>query len=915
MRSVTLQLPTVIVLAEGKSPSDRNQARGHLFEAFIARVFAIYGYAEPTRESLNVTANGIELDVKTKHRLSGHQAVAECKAYSSSVPAGELSRFYGKLSALRLQDPSLFGWFVALPGLSPEGNEQADYITKHDPNVRVMTATHVVHVLREQGMIIDPPTSDAILADPAVAITPGGIYSVAKEVDAETRLPQAVRIWSANEVVPEPARELVAASTYSGDLDVLGFDSLQPVDATPPSNESAIVEVIGSNSDFEYQLPASPAFFIGRHPLLTTFSRFIAEQGKAGRVLVVNAQSGWGKSSLALQFKRHVMGQKGHAIVVDSRTASTPDYVASVLRKLALEAESKGLLRLPEYGAFSSLNSALATISQATWREPPGPLLVFFDQFESAFRDARLTQQFRDLALAVQEAQVPLIVGFAWKTDLIGWTESHPYRLRDEIRDRATVINVAPFGPSEVNTVLNRLARAAGGRLNRELRQRLREYSQGLPWLLKKLASHILRELDSGTSQEELVAEALNVQSLFESELAELNPLEQEALRTIARVAPIMASDAVDLFPASIVQSLLDHRLLVQVGERLDTYWDIFRDFLNTGRVPIQETYILRFTPGSVGKLLRVVVDAGGDLSVSDAAEALDTSEKVIFNLARELRQMNVLGFSPGRVKTIEDVQTADNVEEAVHQRISVALRRHRAYSILNRVIEERGGQASTQQFAEALPEAFPAVQAISETWLAYARAFLRWFEYAGLVSVSGGIVIPGSSPLGRIELLAARANMRQRRAPFPQGPPGPALDVLNYLVGNSMKRPEKESTFNKALDDILSLNLLVRESYRGTSYLASTALTNDGEFDQPALMRILLLVPGGDAVIDRLRNNPAASNLEVGLIVKEAYRASWADSTADLMGKYFRGWARSAGLEVAKSRPGSDMQEVLPLA
>jgi hypothetical protein len=855
-----------------------------------------------------VTANGIELDVKTKHRLSGHHSVAECKAYSSSVPSGELARFYGKLSALRLEDPSLFGWFVALPGLTPAGNEQAEYITKRDANIRVMTATHVVQVLKEQGMIVDHPDSDAILADPAVAITPGGLYSLAKEVNSDTRLPEAVRVWSSDNLVPDAVRELVANSTYAGELDVLGFDTLKPVDTTP-SSEPAVVEVVGSKSDFEYQLPASPAYFIGRSNLLTSFARFISDQGNAGRVLVVNAQSGWGKSSLALQFKRQVMSRKGYAIVVDSRTATTPDYVSTVLRRLALDAEAKGILRVPEYGAFSSLNSAIATIGQANWREPPTPLLVFFDQFESAFRDARITQQFRDLALAVQEVKVPLIVGFAWKTDLIGWTESHPYRLRDEIRDRATVLNVTPFGPSEVNTVLNRLARAAGGRLNRELRQRLREYSQGLPWLLKKLASHILTELEGGASQEALVAEALNVQTLFERELAELNPLEQEALRAIARSAPIMASDAVELFPAPIIQSLLDHRLLVQVGERLDTYWDIFRDFLNTGRVPIQETYILRFTPGSVGKLLRIVVDAGGDLSVADAARALDTSEKVIFNLARELRQMNVLGFSPGRVKTIEEVQAAQSVEEAVHQRISVALRRHRAYSILNRIAEERSGQITTQEFAEALPEAFPAVQANNATWLAYARAFLRWFEYAGLVSVSIGRVTLGSPPpQGKIELLTARAQRRQP-ASFPQGPPGPALQLLNALVGRSTEAPKRQSTFSKALDDLYSLRLLVRDS-RGMSYVDPIILKDDGSLNQSVLMDCLMSMPGTDAAIDQLGKDPTSSDLEIGAHLRGAYRASWADSTAALMGKYFRAWARTAGVDTRRPRRAAAKQE-----
>ncbi len=152
-------------------------------------------------------------------------------------------------------------------------------------------------------------------------------------------------------------------------------------------------------------------------------------------------------------------------------------------------------------------------------------MLVFFDQFENVFKDPELTREFRDLALAATDRQSGLVVGFAWKTDYVDWTENHPYQLRDdEIRGRASVLTLDPLEARDVEVILKRLEKAVDQKLSREIRQRLREYSQGLPWLLKKLSGHLIGELRSGSTQEQLVNEGLNVQSLFEGDLASLNP-------------------------------------------------------------------------------------------------------------------------------------------------------------------------------------------------------------------------------------------------------------------------------------------------------------------------------------------------------------------------------------------------------
>jgi hypothetical protein len=80
---------------------------------------------------------------------------------------------------------------------------------------------------------------------------------------------------------------------------------------------------------------------------------------------------------------------------------------------------------------------------------------------------------------------------------------------------------------------------------NVQLRRELRENSQGLPWSFKKLANHLIREVGEAATQEQLLAETLNVQSLFEADLAVLNPQEGHAVLEEYVAGPLVTARCV----------------------------------------------------------------------------------------------------------------------------------------------------------------------------------------------------------------------------------------------------------------------------------------------------------------------------------------------------------------------------------
>ena len=842
--------------------------------------------------------------MSVRHRLTGQRAIVECKCYSTPVKAPAVTSFFGKLAKETLCDKAIHGFLIVTPRLSPDADEFVREVQKYNTSLTVLTSRNIVDLLRAQGLVPTLSNGTVLITDHALVITTHGLFVAGKENDPQTRTATRILARSASGVIPRPAVELIAASQYSEELPVVD-QATPPEPSSSPVEEPVIALVRGSRSDFEYQFPASPEFFVGRKPSLQAVDDALSD---APGVVVLNSQSGWGKSSLALRMASIANERGGHALVVDSRTAtSRRSFVSGALRRAAIEGQERGLLALPEDSSWASLSTALATIAAATWNRN-APLIIFFDQFENVFRDEELTRDFRDLALLVLEANNPLIVGFAWKTDYIGWTEDHPYRLRDEIRSVARVINLDRFGPREVETLMRRLERELKERLSQQLRRGLREYSQGLPWLFKKLADHLIREVGEGATQEQLLAESLNVQSLFEADLAVLNAQEQEALRFVARFAPILATEVMDRYPAQIVRGLIDRRLIVQISERFDTYWDIFRDFLNTGRIPIEDSYIIRYAPISVSRVLQELERDGGISNVQEVASRLQTSENSIWNMSRELRVLGVSLYEPNHVRLISDVWDSEDREKSLRHHVTVALRKHRAYSALRQLAERSGNRVSLTLYAQTLPSAFPAVEVAPQTWHSYARAFVQWFEYAGLAQFQGQSILmlpDGFSGLGR--LFGARLRIRTKNV-FPQEPSGRSIALLKRLASGPLDISTLQRYERAALRQLLALGAVepnTSESFR----IARTDLVVDGEVSQSALLALLRRVPGGSEAVQLLTVNPAATPLEVGHIICAANAADWKTPTIHSAGKNFRSWVRHAGISTTLRQQPEETQ------
>lgn len=909
------QHPALEVLVREPKGGSQNAARGKLLEDFFASLVKHLGFAST---STRVRRNGAEIDLEAKHALSGRGLIAELKAYSAPVPLARLKEFAGAFAA-DASDTS-DGFFVALPHLTAEGEEFATKLSTRFPNFRYLAARDVVALLQEHGLLPEP-SAHGPHADLTVLVTPFGLALAARALDPQTLRPDSVSLWVSDGRPSEPLKRLVAGSSFARGLPIREPNAApnELVMATPALPN--VVTVRASRHEFEYQFPASPKYFVGREPVIAALLERFTESSQRAEVFVVNAQSGWGKSSLALKLAWTIRQDLGAALVVDSRTADGPDFITAAFEVVAREAHDAGVLRLPEDSAFSSPASALDALSRATWSDGKR-VLLFFDQFENVFRSFDLTRHFRDLALMVAEAEIPLLLGFAWKTDLVAFTEDHPYALRDDIRGTGRRAVLEPFSPVEMRTLLGRLEQKLDTRLNSELKTRVSEYSQGLPWLVKKLLGHLLTEIhEKGVTQEQLLAQDLNVQHLFEADLSELSAAEQAALKHIAHRAPILVTDLHDVVSEETLRSLIHARLVVQVGERIDVYWDIFRDFLTNGHINIQDSYVMRQGPASVGRLLRAVIAAGGEMSVSEAARAMSSTGTVVLNCARELRMLRLAEEMPGRVRLDPSVLTREDPEQAVRVAVARSLRRHKVHGVVSDLLEKNGNRVPVQTLAEHLPSAFPTVPARPKSWLAYARSFAQWLHYAELfVLTRDGEITPAGDALPddrRIRLTVRDAGPARLKRVFPGAPAGPSFSFLYEAIEGTPARIGDRARID-AIRDLRALGAIEAPAGRtpgAHEVLVTPTLITDGRLDVRALRTLVERLPGTRDAMAALERDPELSPVAVGTYLRNAYGAAWNDRTTEGVGKSMRSWARRCGVAItarALPREPSEGQESL---
>lgn len=925
------------ILARGNSPQAQAQARGDLFETLMTLVLRHYGYQFDTHPNVNYA--GMEIDIDGKAILTNVPLYAECKCHETDISSPMLQAFFGKYMTRWFKDRQSVGLFIALPGLNSHAKGFYREHCEGNPELilRLLEEADVLTAMCESQILATPDTFPRAIqqdlgtpGDSTVLYTDIGCFWV------QYVIPMGSGIANSLVVLDAMANPITSSETIDyltqlypelADFENLAIDGGRSTrEPITEQDTDQIVEVRGSSAYFEYQFPASPEYFVGREVVLEDLDSYateVIEKATSARGIVFEANSGWGKSSLVLASVARLQ-QNGHfAVAIDSRTASTSQFILRAIEYALNNSDISYGLPAQDYAkrtvtGFDGALGALTTLG-CTLEDNHKVLFIFFDQFENVFFLPDALRRIRDLFVKVVDAQTNIVFGFSWKSDLIGSTNEFPYQMRDTITSTSRRVALETFSDKETTILLDHLRDELRAPLRKDLRFFLSEFSQGYPWLLKKLCAHVKAQREAGVRQQNMADSLLNVEELFQADLRGLSNEEDDTLRRIARVAPVSVAELGEEFNPAAVQSLVDARLIVRVGPKYDIYWDIFRDYLNAGRVPVQENYILHIPASSMFRNARVLVDQQGQMNTSDFQQRTQLSDKSFYNLIREMRLLGLITVENDNVKLEINLPSEEKTfEEFFREHLRERLRRNRLVSQILSSLEVEG-LLDLEVVSTLLMERCPYISASEATWTLYARRFAEWMDTADLATYN--------KKEATIEHYSPGTELRERNLLQGRSRGGMVVPAIQYApiedvavrIIDAMEGSKvidwggtPYTTRSRALAGLEQLGFIRRVSGRIRVSRDLVGFVKNGEDRSSIFATRALAITSFATFVHILEEHQSVSWTleELGLELRKKLKSDWKESTSKTNAKVMLNWARRANLAPERFQYRSRMRD-----
>lgn len=876
--------------------------RGNLLEDLMRVIFDATGYT--SGPAIRVT--GMEIDVTATHNVSKEEVYAECKAHKEPLSAGALAKLLGNVVQRGVDQ----GWLVTTSKLSRDAEGwKTDWENKLPEERRRLLIYHpprLLELLINSKHIVDPSiiqvTSRIDYAHWYLLLTNIGNYWAYLTPEAGVLANVTVYDAKTGKIVDD---EDLLQRLQSTDTSLRDFHWLTPsaegkgLQAATTSMLETVVDVAVGDTWADYR-PARPQDFVGRQELQNSMKVLfsaIRNNSTNTRLFAIHAPSGWGKSSLVAKMRdrcsNYANRNKFHMVAVDMRAAKSANYVSAALLKCFSSAMQRGFILPPVLPLHAGtptapLESESMQDCLQQLRATGKVIILVFDQFEEVLTKPELKELFDRLhllALSIDAQKENIALGFAWKSDAF-LPQDHPaYFLWHQLKDRRLDLDVPRFGSKDVSQALALFQAELGQRINPVLRSQLVQHCQGFPWLLKKLCIHVFNLVKSGLTQLQVLERGLAVKALFEADLSDLSNKETLCLKEIARLAPVEWIQIIYKFGNDTYTSLLDRRLIIRSGDRLNPYWDIFRDYLRTGEIP---KIPVSFLPGTeVRTLLRgmvfTILYAGKGVSVGMLSNMLSISDRSAGNVVRDMQMFGIAERQEDHIFSTQEVGPQKNLVSILGGVLTSALNNH-VFTILLRKDVAKESVITEQDLLTFFDKAFPYASLRDDTKRIYALRLAKYLTVIRFLERTdmGWRVIDDLS--GQLVLMPKTRGSGEFLG---DAPPEKVIEVMRKLTASPMRREQlNQLRLRNAVACAIVLG--IAKTKGGNVYMSK--VTENLE----ELLRGVVIKTKSFKIVSRLvKTTPLISAVEIGRALSEELKLPWSEATCIRRGNALRKWVR----------------------
>lgn len=886
-----------------------SQDQGKLFERLVRDIVSGCGYKDI---ELRAKMASMEYDISARGKLNNVPLVGEAKAHTKKIDGTTISSFIGKMVPIWEKDDRTLGLFISTSDLTPDAKDYLRSVEGPKRNFKVIIGQQILDILANELSYLtltqakNKSASDfnTRAGDTLFLVSDRGDYFVQLLIRKDETRPRAFCVYHSQ-------------GTSINDLDFARMlksriPELEELLFWPPEikggsfldfDQSRIAPLQGTGW-FDYKLPAPPDCFIGRDDKIKVFTAFLDNfRNKRSKVSVfqVLSRSGVGKSSFLLKIRDELDRHDVLTVIVDARNfRSNLDFLDLIQEFVKCQNKRHNAkMSIPD-----NLESGFLALQEIDMQlQKSNGLGVFFiDQFESLFSKPDLYATFIDLLMSITHLCSTILFCIARKNDQPTTYDERAKIDLEYLREISETIALEDFSKDEALSLINHVQDEIEQPLVDRLKDMALEFSQGFPWLQKRICAHIISMIKKGSSQDELVQAGLKPEELFAEELADLDETDKDFIRRVAHYLPATISELHDVFGdgealSKRINTLQTHRLIRLTGRTYDTYNDVLKEYLKTGSVPFGIKYVFRTSPIATLNLLDRIISHNWK-TLAEIREKERRSIGHIFNRLRELRLLGLLDYSRGKIN-LADVTIDAYQNERIGQLLQDRVRQNGLVKdILDRIaVSER---IKFGDLIELMKTSMPLMDVSTDTWDTYAKNLSVWLDKTGLASLSGKELVPSRERKGISREELTRAGGKSRIIPSAFFLPlvyitelFTVMELIRQVSAGGQGARSLITTTNKedALGDCFAVGLVVRGTGgdllltpRGKRFLANADEAKE------ILKEFLTSKPNVARYLEIVGYNPT-EHLQVFKRTLADTNPTWTDGTWEWRSKVFVNW------------------------